>query len=102
VGTPLGDEVRAMAERVGGEAFLRQQTAILGRPDSRPLLASITVPVLVAVGDADVLTPPAGSEAMHRGISGSSFHVLGRCGHLPAMEHPSKTAALLRGWLADD
>jgi len=56
----------------------------------------------VAVGDADVLTPPAGSEAMHRGISGSSFHVLGRCGHLPAMEHQSKTAALLRGWLADD
>jgi hypothetical protein len=48
-----------MAEQVGGEAFLRQQVAILGRPDSRPLLGSINVPTLVAVCDADVLTPVA-------------------------------------------
>ncbi|PXA89968.1 alpha/beta hydrolase, partial [Caulobacter sp. D5] len=33
---PLAGEVKAMAGRVGGEAFLRQQRAILGRPDSRP------------------------------------------------------------------
>lgn len=102
VDTPLGDDVRAMAERVGGEAFLRQQTAILGRPDSRPTLASIAVPTLIAVGDADVLTPLAESRAMFRAIPGASLHVFGRCGHLPAMEHPTKTTALLRGWLADD
>ena len=102
VGTPVGDEVRAMAERVGGEAFLRQQTAILGRPDSRPGLASIAVPTLVAVGDADVLTPPAESRAIFRAIPGASLHVFGRCGHLPAMEHPTMTTALLRGWLAGD
>ena len=98
----VGAEVRAMAERVGGEAFLRQQTAILGRPDSRPVLASIAVPTLVAVGDSDVLTPPAESRAMFRAIPGASLHVFGRCGHLPAMERPVKTTALLRGWLADD
>lgn len=102
VETPLGDDVRAMAERVGGEAFLRQQTAILGRPDSRPLLASIRVPTLVGVGDADVLTPPAESRAIFRAIPGASLHVFGRCGHLPAMERPAMTTALLRGWLADD
>ncbi len=102
VDTPVGDAVRAMAERVGGEAFERQQTAILGRPDSRPLLASIRVPTLVAVGDADVLTPPAESRALFRAIPGASLHVFGRCGHLPAMERPASTTALLRGWLADD
>jgi pimeloyl-ACP methyl ester carboxylesterase len=54
------------------------------------------------VGDADVLTPLAESRAMFRAIPGASLHVFGRCGHLPAMERPRQTAALLRGWLAED
>src|SRR6185503_11374083 len=58
VDSPVGAEVRAMAERVGGEAFLRQQAAILGRPDSRPLLPGLHLPALVAAGEADALTPP--------------------------------------------
>jgi pimeloyl-ACP methyl ester carboxylesterase len=99
VGSEVGAEVRAMAERVGGEAFLRQQAAILGRPDSRALLASITVPTLVGVGDADMLTPPAESEAIHRAIGGSELYIFSRCGHLPAMECPAETTELLRRWL---
>jgi pimeloyl-ACP methyl ester carboxylesterase len=75
---PVGDEVRAMARRVGGAAFLRQQRAILGRPDSRPLLPSIGVPTLVAVGDSDVLTPAADAEEIHRGIAGSAIHCTAR------------------------
>lgn len=96
---PLAGEVKAMAGRVGGEAFLRQQQAILGRPDSRPGLADIAVPTLVAVGDLDRLTPPAESQAIHDGIAGSSLHVFADCGHLPAMERPAETTALLRAWL---
>lgn len=94
-----GETVRAMAERVGGDAFLRQQQAILTRPDSRPTLATIAVPTIVAVGDGDLLTPPAASQAIHAGIAGSTLHVFERCGHLPAMELPDETSALLRGWL---
>lgn len=97
---PVGETVRAMAGRVGGPAFLRQQTAILGRPDSRPDLGRIRVPTLVAVGDADVLTPPAEAMDIHRGIAGSTHHVLQACGHLPALEKPAEVNALLRDWLA--
>jgi pimeloyl-ACP methyl ester carboxylesterase len=96
---PLGAEVRAMAGRVGGEAFLRQQQAILDRPDSRPMLATIRVPTLVAVGEADLLTPPRQALELHRGIAGSTLHVLERCGHLPALEQPSEASRLLRAWL---
>jgi pimeloyl-ACP methyl ester carboxylesterase len=99
VESETGDAVRAMAGRVGGEAFLRQQQAILTRPDSRPTLAGITVPTIVAVGDGDLLTPPAASQAIHEGIAGSTLHVFENCGHLPAMELPEETSALLRGWL---
>ncbi len=95
----IGQEVRNMAGRVGGDAFLRQQTAILGRPDSRPLLEQIEVPSLVAVGDADQLTPPPEAQEIHAGVAGSQLHVFERCGHLPPMELPDQTTAVLRAWL---
>lgn len=96
---PVGQAVMAMAERVGRDAFLRQQAAILGRPDSRPDLAGIRVPTLVAVGEADVLTPPELSEEIAAGIPRAVFHRIPGCGHLPPMEAPEATAALLQGWL---
>lgn len=98
---PIGEEVQAMAKRVGGDAFLRQQNAILDRPDSRPLLASINIPTLVAVGDSDILTPPRDAEEMHRQISGSTYHVFAECGHLPPMEVPDQMSQLLRRWLLE-
>lgn len=97
---PVGAELKAMAARVGGEAFLRQQMAILNRPDSRPLLPLIDIPTLVAVGDSDVLTPPAEAQLLHEGIRGSTFHLFQACGHLPALECPAETSRLLRDWIA--
>lgn len=96
----VGKEVRAMAERVGAAAFLRQQQAILTRPDSRPVLPLIHVPTLVAVGDSDILTPPAHAEEIHKGIPGSVLHRFSRCGHLPPMESPQETTDILRAWLS--
>ncbi|WP_298957101.1 alpha/beta fold hydrolase [uncultured Methylobacterium sp.] len=98
VGGPVGEAVKAMAERVGGAAFLRQQRAILGRPDSRPTLAGIAVPTLVAVGADDVLTPVADARAIQASIPGARLHVFAECGHLPPLERPDATSALLRAW----
>jgi pimeloyl-ACP methyl ester carboxylesterase len=100
VNDSVGDRVRQMAERVGSDTFVRQQTAILDRIDSRPVLSQISVPTLVAVGDGDVLTPPREAEAIHRGIAGSTLHVFKDCGHLPPIEQPDETMAALRTWLA--
>lgn len=97
---PVGDDLKAMAQRVGGEAFVRQQTAILHRPDSRPLLAELDIPTLVAVGDGDVLTPPSESVAMFRALPRPVFHLFHRCGHLPAIEQPAETTRVLRAWMA--
>lgn len=97
---PLGHEVRAMADRVGHDAFLRQQMAILHRPDSRPLLPGILVPSLVAVGEQDTLTPPELAEEMAGLIPGAVLARIPDSGHLPTMEQPEACAALLRSWLA--
>lgn len=95
----VGEELKAMALRVGGDAFVRQQKAILSRPDSGPLLPHIQAPALVAVGDGDVLTPPSEAVAMFRALPNPTFHLFHRCGHLPALEQPAETSRILRTWL---
>lgn len=97
---PVGADLQAMAKRVGRDAFMRQQKAILARPNSHSLLPSITVPTLVAVGDGDVLTPPAESVAIFRALPNPAFHLFHRCGHLPAIEQPEETTRVLRSWLS--
>ncbi len=97
---PVGATVRAMAKEGGQQAFVRQQQAILTRADSRPLLPGIAVPTLIAVGEDDRMTPPPLAEAMHRAIPGARLHRFAQCGHLPPLEQPEATSALLRDWLS--
>jgi pimeloyl-ACP methyl ester carboxylesterase len=94
-------EIIAMAARVGGAAFLRQQRAILHRPDSRPDLAGIGVPTLVAVGSGDALTPPELAEEMAERIPGAVLRIIPDAGHLPPLETPPAVNELLRAWLDD-
>lgn len=98
-GTPLAHEVMDMAERVGSEAFLRQQNAIMHRPDSRPDLAGITVPTLVACGAEDALTPPELHDEMAAMIPGARLVRFAGSGHLPTMEVPEAAGQALREWL---
>ena len=96
---PVGNVVKAMAERVGGEAYLRQQEAIIGRPDSRATLATIGVPTVMLVGEDDVLTPVEQAQIIHQGIKGSTLHQIDHCGHLPPLEQPEVVIGHLRDWL---
>lgn len=92
--------VDVMAEETGPDAFVRQQRAILSRPDCRPLLASIACPTLVLVGDGDELTPPALAQEMATGIAGSRLVVVPDCGHLSTLERPEAVNKALIEWLA--
>lgn len=96
----LKRRVRVMAEETGAEAFLRQQKAIMTRPDMRPLLASIACPTLVLVGDGDELTPPPLSEEIAAGIAGSRLVIVADCGHLSTMERPDAANGALVEWMA--
>ncbi|MFQ5468539.1 MAG: alpha/beta fold hydrolase [Kiloniellaceae bacterium] len=90
-----------MAERCGRAVFLRQQTAVMGRPDSRPTLAGIGCPTLVLCGRQDALTPLDCHEEMARSIMGARLTVVEDCGHLATMERPGAVNDALRAWLAD-
>ncbi len=67
--------VRQMIAETGPEAFVRQLKAIMSRPDSRPMLASIRCPTLVLVGDADVATPPELNKEIADGIPGAKLTI---------------------------
>jgi 3-oxoadipate enol-lactonase len=64
-------------------------TALMNRPDATPLLPTIHCPTLVVVGDEDVITPPAASEAITRGIAGAELAIVPRAGHMSNMEQPA-------------
>ena len=83
----------------GADTFVRQQIAIMTRPDSRPGLPAIKCPTLVLVGDGDQLTPPALSEEMAALIPGSKLVVVPQCGHLSTLERPEAVTKALVEWM---
>jgi pimeloyl-ACP methyl ester carboxylesterase len=88
-----------MATEVGGDGFVREQQAILGRADSRPLLVEIEVPALVVVGRQDLVTPPARAEEIATDIANARLVVIEECGHMAPLEKPAEVSAALRRWL---
>jgi pimeloyl-ACP methyl ester carboxylesterase len=85
-----------MAAEVGAEGFVRQQLAIIGRPDSRPGLSAIRCPTLVLVGDSDALTPPERAAEIANGIAGARLVTIPEAGHASTVEQPEYvTRALL-------
>lgn len=92
--------VRQMHQENGAEAYIRQQTAIMGRPDSRPLLPSLDMKTLIVVGDTDQLTPPAAAKEMAGLIPKAKLEVLPGCGHMSTMERPDRVTKLLLEWLS--
>ena len=94
------DELLEMSVRVGPRAYIRQNRAVAVRSDLRKVLPGITVPTAVIVGQDDRVTPVELSREMHALTPGSTLHVLSDCGHLPPLEQPEVSAALLRQLLA--
>jgi pimeloyl-ACP methyl ester carboxylesterase len=95
----LKETVRLMAVETGVEAFLRQQQAIIGRPDSRPSLGAIKCQTLVLVGDGDEATPPELAREIAGAIGGARLAVIADCGHLSTLEQPEKVTAALVDWM---
>jgi pimeloyl-ACP methyl ester carboxylesterase len=91
--------IRDMAAETGVEAFVRQEKAIMNRPDSRPLLAEIRCPTLMLVGEGDELTPPELAKEIAAGIPGARLVSVPDCGHLSTVEQPEAVNAALSEWL---
>jgi pimeloyl-ACP methyl ester carboxylesterase len=95
----LEQQVRRMIEANGADGISGAIRAMMARPDSTSLLETVNVPVLLIVGDEDIVTPPADSEAMARRLARCNVVTLPRTGHLSSMEAPREFAAALADFL---
>ncbi len=88
-----------MAMSLGNQTFIRQQQAIAGRIDSLPFLQHIKCPTLVLCGREDAITPIGLHQEMVTEIEGSGLIIVDNCGHLSAVEQPTRVNEALMQWL---
>jgi pimeloyl-ACP methyl ester carboxylesterase len=83
----------------GVERYVMHQRAAGARPSRVELLPRLELPVLVAVGREDRITPPALSEHIARAVPGAELVMLDRCGHLAPLEATAALASALARWM---
>lgn len=85
--------------RAGAGALIRQNRAVIARPDARLHLPALRCPVLVLCGDADQLAPPECSREIASLVPHAQLVMVPQCGHMLTMEQPAFVNAALAGWL---
>lgn len=83
----------------GAGQLVRQNRAVIGRPDARTHLPALRCPVLVMCGEDDQLTPPGLSREIASLAPGARLVMVPRCGHMLTMEQPQAVNRELRRWL---
>jgi pimeloyl-ACP methyl ester carboxylesterase len=95
----LQEIITAAHHDAGAKAYIRQQTAIMGRKDSRSDLKVIKIPTLILTGDEDNLIPREPSEEMAAGITGAKLTIVPQSGHMAPLEQPELVSRALAEWL---
>lgn len=80
------ERVKQMIEAAQPEGIARALIGMAQRNDSTDLLAKITCPTLIVVGNQDKLTPPSDAEKMNLAIASSRLKIINNAGHLPNLE----------------
>lgn len=91
--------LHAMASDTPMDAFRDQIEMAIHRVDSRPRLAQLGMPVLVACGAEDGVCPPDLSQEIADAIEGATLAIVPRAGHYLTLDQPDAVARLLRTWL---
>jgi 3-oxoadipate enol-lactonase len=73
--------------------------AALAALDLRGDLASVTVPVLVLVGEHDEATPPPMSQELAAGLPNAELQILSGCAHVPQLQEPLLFMSAIRQFI---
>ncbi len=98
-------EARSAAMQAGADAFATMFPPPRTRwaddlTLSREALARVRAPVLLVHGAEDRVTPlRTAALPLLDQLVDVRLHVLGRCGHVPALEHPHEFRRMLAGFL---
>jgi 3-oxoadipate enol-lactonase len=92
-------ELRTIMESQPPRTIENALVALRDRPDFRKDLASIAVPTLILVGEADAITPPAMAETLNKNIPNSQLVVIHQAGHMTPMEQPDQVNRAIRDFV---
>jgi pimeloyl-ACP methyl ester carboxylesterase len=70
-------------------------------PTLRPRLAAVTVPTLVVWGESDGIVTPSYGKEYAASFPYGRFAEVAEAGHLPHLEQPARTFALLDAFAAE-
>ncbi|MBO9642498.1 MAG: alpha/beta fold hydrolase [Pseudacidovorax sp.] len=90
----------AMVLDAGADKLIRQNRAVMARPDARLHLGALRCPVLLMCGEADRLTPPDCTRTLAELLPQAEVVWLPEAGHMLTMEAPDAVNAALLRWLA--
>lgn len=96
----LMGSMRRMCIEAGLDAFENQIAALLTRPEVAELLPAIDCPTLVAVGSADIWSPPEQHHRIANAIPGAKLVIIPGSGHMLPMEDPNALNEEIAQWLA--
>jgi pimeloyl-ACP methyl ester carboxylesterase len=91
----VAEKLRKMMETQDPEAIAGALMAMAERADSRPLLRTIDVPVLVVGGSEDAITPPSDTREWANAIAGARVEFIEQAGHVSNLEQPEAFNKLL-------
>jgi pimeloyl-ACP methyl ester carboxylesterase len=91
--------VRRLIKQHPAAAFRGAIQRMMVRPDATAVLRSVTVPILVIVGEEDTLTPPDDARKMADCNPRAQLVILPGTGHLPNVETPEAFNATLGTFL---
>ena len=92
---------QAMALELGEEVFVNQSRALQRREDQQETLKKLRIPTLIICGEKDMICPLDRHLLMHELITGSRLEIIAEAGHLPTLEQPERTTALIKEWLLE-
>ena len=92
-------QVRRMAEAATGSGIASVSRGMAQRADANDLLAQISVPTLVLVGEQDALTPPEVAQEYVSHIPGAQLVVIPQAGHLSNLEQPETFFVAIHNFL---
>jgi 3-oxoadipate enol-lactonase len=95
----VAKELRSIMDSCPPRTIEHALLAMRDRPDQTALLASIAIPTLIIVGDADAITPPTVAQAMHKQIPGSQLAIIRGTGHMAPMEQPAQVNQAVRQFM---
>ncbi len=91
--------VRQLIDEATSRGIAAASRGMAQRADSTDLLAGITCPTLVIVGEQDALTPPTVAQDYASRIPGAQYVVIPQAGHLSNLEQPEVFLLTISGFL---